>query len=69
MTRVIIYSEYDLDRLYDHTLGYLHDKYHCQPSDLGSRRGDPNQFAFDAQARWEAEDWDGLMSAEQHRKR
>ena len=66
MTKIFIFPEETLDRFYHRTLNYLHAKYHCQPSDLGSRRGDPSQFALDAQARWEAEEWTGLMGAEQH---
>ena len=66
MTKIFIFPEENLDSLYSRTLNYLHAKYHCQPSDLGSRRGDPNQFALDAQAASDAEE---LMGAEQHRKR
>ena len=66
MTKIIIYSEYNLNRLYNNTMEYLHDKYHTHSASRHRWRGDPSQFALDAQATSEAEEWTGLMEAEQH---
>ena len=67
--KIFIFPEENLDRFYERTLNYLNAKYHSNPSNLGSKGCDPNQFALDAQAASDARDWDGLMGREQHRKR
>jgi len=51
MTKIIILPEETLDRYYDRTLNYLHTKYHSQSSGFGSKGGDPNQAARDAEGR------------------